>query len=136
MPTLPNLLVIGAGKCGTTSLHYYLGLHPQISMSYVKELNFFVKEHKWRRGVKWYQSNFSGSARIYGETSPAYTNYPVFSGVPERIYSTLPLAKLIYLVRDPLKRIFSHYIQCYANRKEDRPFQVALQNFKSNPYVT
>ncbi len=84
---LPNLIVIGAPKCATTSLHYYLGLHPQISMSRNKELGFFVSELNWPKGIEWYKSNFTGKARIYGESSTHYASYPFFSGVPEKMYS-------------------------------------------------
>ncbi len=63
---LPNLIVIGAAKCGTTSLHHYLSLHPEIKMSRRKELNFFIAECSWRKGIEWYQSNFTGQAKIYG----------------------------------------------------------------------
>ena len=53
--SLPNLLIIGAQKCGTSGLHYYLGLHPEVSMSKPKELNFFIEERNWPRGVEWYK---------------------------------------------------------------------------------
>ena len=135
---LPNLLIIGAAKCGTTGMHYYLGLHPEIFMSKVKELDCLVKERNWRRGVRWYQSNFSSPAKIHGEATPNYANYPIYSGVPERIHSLLPSVKMIYMVRDPLDRIFSHYIQRYANRFEDRSLTDSLKDFEinpSNPYV-
>lgn len=115
---LPNLIVIGAHKCATTSLHYYLGLHPQISMSREKELNFFIKERNWYKGIEWYKSNFTTKAMIYGESSPNYTNYPFFMGVPERMCSVVPEAKLIYIVRDPIDRVISHYVHNYANSHE------------------
>ena len=51
--TLPNLVVIGGLKCGTTSLHHYLNLHPEIAMSRPKELNFFVSELNWPLGRDW-----------------------------------------------------------------------------------
>ncbi|HNJ43544.1 MAG TPA: sulfotransferase, partial [Acidobacteriota bacterium] len=51
---LPNLVIIGAMKCGTTSLHGYLSLHPQIFMSEQKELNFFIKSKGWANGLDWY----------------------------------------------------------------------------------
>src|SRR3712207_3099155 len=103
-------------KCATTSLHYYLNLHPQISMSEKKELDFFVREKHWDKGVEWYKSNFhgNGETKIYGEASPNYTLHPIFSGVPERMYSVVPEAKLIYVVRDPIDRMISHYIHEYT----------------------
>ena len=58
--TLPNLIVIGAQKGGTSSLPYYLSLHPQIYMCREKKLDFFVTQRNWNRGVKWYKRNFFG----------------------------------------------------------------------------
>ena len=55
---LPNLIVIGAAKCGTTSLHRYLDLHPEIAMTKAKELDFFVEDRNWQRGLGWYESQF------------------------------------------------------------------------------
>jgi hypothetical protein len=64
---LPNLIVIGAQKCGTSVLHYYLSLHPEVSMSRPKELNFFIEERNWPRGVDWYKQQFDADARVRGE---------------------------------------------------------------------
>lgn len=133
---LPNLIVIGAQKCATTSLHYYLSLHPQISMSKVKELNFFVQEYNWNKEIEWYKSNFTSDADVYGESSPMYTHYPFFRGVPERMYSVVPEAKLIYILRDPIDRIISHYIHQYSAGLEHRELSDALNNFENNPYIT
>jgi hypothetical protein len=133
---LPNLIIIGAQKCATTSLHYYLDLHPQIRMSREKELNFFVRERNWNRGLEWYRSNFRGEAEIRGEASPSYTNYPFFAGVPERMAAVLPEARLIYILRDPLERIISQYIHFHADGLESRPLSEALRDFAGhNRYV-
>jgi hypothetical protein len=107
---LPNLIIIGAQKCGTSALHHYLGLHPEICMSVEKELNFFILKKNWPLGREWYESNFTGAAKIYGEASPDYTNYPALQGVPERMHSLVPDAKLIYIVRHPIERIVSQYM--------------------------
>ncbi|MBW1859792.1 MAG: sulfotransferase domain-containing protein, partial [Deltaproteobacteria bacterium] len=117
---------IGALKCGTTSLHYYLGLHPEISMSREKELYFFVKECNWYKGVDWYKSHFSGQSRIYGECTPIYTAYPVYRGVAERMHGVVPGAKLIYVVRDPIDRLVSHYVHACEMGREDRGIEGAL----------
>ena len=106
---LPNLIVIGAAKSGTTSLHEYLDLHPEISMSREKELNFFVEELNWSRGAEWYEQQFE-PAPVRGESSPAYTAYPLRRGVPKRMAATLSDIRLVYLVRDPIDRIVSHYV--------------------------
>src|ERR1700728_3618911 len=66
---LPNLIVIGAAKCGTTSLHHYLSQHPQICMSHKKELDFFCEDANWQKGQAWYRSHFAADAIVYGESS-------------------------------------------------------------------
>src|SRR6266480_7909195 len=80
---LPNLIVLGAQKCGTSGLHYYLSLHPEVWMSRPKELNFFLEERNWNRGVDWYRRHFDPDARVRGEASPNYTAYPHHLGVAE-----------------------------------------------------
>ncbi len=115
---LPNLVVVGAQKCGTSGLHYHLGLHPEIMMSKPKELNFFISERAWPRGVEWYRGHFDPRARVRGESSPNYTAFPHHLGVPERMHSVIPDARLIYVVRDPLLRMASHWVHNYAKRRE------------------
>ena len=132
---LPNLIIIGAQKSGTTSLHYYLGLHPEISMSKEKELEFFIEERNWPKGLAWYKSNFVGKTQIYGESSPNYTSCFRFPGVPERMYSVIPEAKLIYIVRDPIERMISQYIHQYSDERENRPIEEALGSLENNQYV-
>ena len=78
---LPNLIVIGAAKCGTTSLHEYLNEHPEISMSSEKELYFFVEEKNLGKGLAWYESQFDPSAPVRGESSPGYSAFPLYRGV-------------------------------------------------------
>jgi hypothetical protein len=115
---LPNLIVIGAQKCGTSGLHHYLGLHPEIAMSSSKELNFFIAERNWDRGPEWYREQFDPRASVRGESSPNYTAYPHHAGVPERMRSLVSDARLIYLVRDPIDRIAAHWVHNYAKRRE------------------
>jgi hypothetical protein len=129
--TLPNLIIIGAMKCATTSLHYYLSLHPEISMSKIKELNYFI-DFNWGRGIKWYQSHFTTDSLIRGETSPRYTCYPQIKDVSTRMYATIPEAKLIYIVRDPIKRIFSHYVHYFTEGYDRRTLVEALQKLDDN----
>jgi hypothetical protein len=107
---LPNLIIIGGLKCGTTSIHHYLGLHPEIQMSKPKELNFFVEELTWDLGLDWYRARFDDRFAVRGESSPHYTNLPRFTGVAERIEDLCPDAKLLYMVRDPIKRVLSHWV--------------------------
>jgi hypothetical protein len=124
---LPNLIVVGGLKCGTTSLHHYLSLHPEIAMSRPKELNFFVGELNWELGPDWYASHFDREAPVRGETSPHYTNLPRFQGVAERMASLLGAeARLVYMVRDPLERILSHYVHNVGAGYETRPLAEAV----------
>ena len=108
---LPNLLIIGAQKCGTTSLHAYLDLHPDVHMAAEKELDFFLADRAWRNGPQWYADHFRSDAAVRGEASPNYTAWPIWNDVPERAASLIPAAQLVYLVRDPIDRIESHYLQ-------------------------
>lgn len=123
---LPNLLVIGAAKCGTTSLHEYLNAHPEISMTREKELHFFVDGKNWNRGRAWYESHFDSSAPVRGESSPSYSAFPLYRGVPERVAGLIPEAKLIYLVRDPVERVVSHYTHRTVNWPEMGTLEEAL----------
>jgi hypothetical protein len=125
---LPNFLLIGAQKAGTTSLFEYLGSHPQVFMPRYKEPNFFVTEYNWSRGLEWYQQWFqaAGPASAIGEASTSYTMYPLHGGVPERIASTLSQPKLIYLVRDPINRMVSQYLHFVAKGTTRAPLERAL----------
>src|SRR5919108_5987197 len=107
---LPNLIIIGAQKCGTSALHHYLGLHPDIFMSHEKELNFFMQRKNWDKGRAWYESMFPCNATVRGEASPGYTDYPTEPRVAERMHSLIPDAKLIYIVRHPIERMISQYV--------------------------
>jgi hypothetical protein len=104
---LPNLIVIGAAKCGTTALHRYLDLHPEISMSRVKEPGFFCSSENMARR-HWYEGLFE-PAKVRGESSPSYTNFPSNRGVPERMASLVPDIRMVYLVRDPVERTITQY---------------------------
>ena len=134
-PALPNLIVIGAQKCGTSVLHYYLSLHPEVSMSKPKELNFFIEERNWPRGVDWYRAQFDPEAHVRGEASPNYTAYPQHDGVPERMHGVVPDAKLIYMIRDPLERIAAHWVHNYAKRREKGTLAETLVH-PNTSYVT
>jgi Sulfotransferase domain len=109
-PALPNLLIIGSGKCGTSSLHWYLAAHPEIQMSDVKELKHF-HDPDWDQKLDTYAGFFDGNAPIRGESTPSYTLHPLSPDIPERIAATVPDVKLVYLVRDPIERTISHFLE-------------------------
>lgn len=134
---LPNFLVIGAMKAGTTSLRQYLAAHPQVFMSRNKELHFFTDglydprrgwDSGWEKGWAWYEQQFAaaGDAVARGESSPSYTAYPFRKGVPARIAEGLPDVRLVYLLRHPLERARSEYVHKRLNGRESRPMGTAL----------
>ncbi|MCW9709180.1 sulfotransferase domain-containing protein [Fodinibius salsisoli] len=131
----PNFIIIGAMKCGTSSLYHYLQLHPELGMSAIKEVDFFIEENNYNKGISWYQSQFQGDFKIFGEASPNYSKAHYFKGVPRRMYELVPRAKLIYLVRDPIERIISHYTHNYSEGREHRSIEDALQELEDNHYV-
>jgi hypothetical protein len=132
---LPNLVVIGGLKCGTTSLHHYLNLHPEVAMSRPKELNFFVAELNWPLGTDWYAGHFEPSAAARGESSPHYTSRPRFEGVAERMRSVLGDTRLIYMAREPIDRMLSHYLHNLGGGYDRRPLEEALSDRESS-YVS
>lgn len=138
---LPTFFIIGAAKAGTTSLHYYLDLHPEIQMSSIKEPNFFSGPEKGipypgRRveRLEEYEGLFDPRVGVRGEASPGYSNYPRRRGVPERIGELVPHAKFIYLVRDPIDRTVSHYQHLVSTGAENRRLCDVLADL-SDPYL-
>jgi Sulfotransferase domain len=126
---LPNFLIIGAAKAGTTSLYRYLRCHPEVFMPEKKELQFFPLEFNWNRGVDWYEQHFAGAVRAsaVGEASTTYTRYPYSQGVPERIAKILPDARLIYLIRHPIERMRSQFQQHVSHGwEQERSIDKAL----------
>ena len=137
--TLPNFLLIGAAKSGTTALHAYLRQHPEIFMATPKELRFFsysgpyppdLDEDYIHRGVTTlaeYQAHFEGAKgyAIIGESSPMYLYYP---GTAERIKKTLPEnVKLLAILRNPVDRAFSAYTHALRDWLETaQSFEEAL----------
>ncbi|MFE8071664.1 sulfotransferase [Marinobacteraceae bacterium S3BR75-40.1] len=106
-----NLFVVGAMKSGSTTLHEYLERHPAIYMSPEKEPGFFVPELWNGRGEDEYKALFENAGQVAyrGESSTHYTKLPTYTGVAERICRYNPEARIIYVMRDPIKRLFSHY---------------------------
>jgi Sulfotransferase domain len=130
-PALPNVIVIGATKAGTTALHDYLDLHPEVAMAVDKELDFFVDPQCGERTHE-YASFFDGTSPLRGESSPRYTIDPIVPGVPGRIRALVPDVRLIYLVRDPVARALADYAQ-YAAIWEPLPIEDAFRDL-GDPY--
>lgn len=128
---LPNLQIIGAAKCGTSSLHHYLGLHPQICMSEPKE-TFFLERDDYGEALDEYRRCFAASADVRGEASTSYSQYPRVKHIPERIHSLDPRTKLVYLVRDPIDRAESCYQQRVAMRVERSSIEDAFADLEDD----
>jgi Sulfotransferase domain len=133
--SLPTFIVIGAMKSGTSSLHKYLGMHPEIGMSLKKELDFFKSKIFYSNGLDWYKNQFSDQYPFRGESSPNYTKCHEDSGIAERMHNILPNIKLIYVVRNPIERIVSHYVHNYSNGRESRGLLEVLENKVNNNYL-
>lgn len=106
---LPDFVVIGAMKAGTTSLYHHLRAHPDICMSKMKETDYFSDKLNHSLGQKWYRAQFEHPDRLCGECSPNYTKYDIFPRVPQLLAHDAPDARLIFLARDPVARFVSHY---------------------------
>jgi hypothetical protein len=121
---LPDFLILGAQKAGTTALYAYLRRHPEITGPSWKEVSYF--DRHYARGEAWYRGNFPNALRargLVGEASPSYLFHPL---APERVAALVPEARLIVLVRNPIDRAFSHYQHEVALGRDPLPFEDAL----------
>jgi hypothetical protein len=121
---LPDFLILGAQKAGTTALYAYLRWHPALTGPAWKEVSYF--DRHYRRGARWYRGHFplrSGD-RVVGEASPGYLFHPL---APSRVKATVPEARLIALLRDPVDRALSHYHHEVALGREPLTFEQAIE---------
>ena len=120
---LPTFVIVGAQKCGTSTLSATLRLHPQVFMSRPKELHFF--DRRYDQGLEWYSEQFKPRRRhlAAGEASPSYL---YDDDAPERIAESLSDTKLIVMLRDPAKRAYSHYWHTQRLGAETVDFETAL----------
>jgi len=127
---LPNFLIVGAEKAGTTTLASTLADHPDVFMCDPKEPRFF-SNHTWDKGLSWYESLFdnAGGHKAIGEASPAYTWAPDFSETPKRIHQILGDIRYLYIVRNPVDRMISHYQHALFFRwiPDNTSFEAALE---------
>jgi len=132
----PAFLMIGAQRCGTTSLQQYLDAHPLVSSArFTKGTHFFDRDYP--RGVDWYRSHFPTSTaqnlrRIQRHGLPMLTgescSYYIFHPLAlERIAETLPRARIIVMLRDPVSRAYSQYNHEVARGFETLSFEEALE---------
>lgn len=122
---LPNLLIPGAPKSGTTSLHSYLSLHPSVYMLASKEPHFFSHDEEYSKGIEWYERLFSEAmgTPVRGESS---TSYMAFPKVVDRIAGALEAPKFIFLLRNPIERIASQYHWLQTLKLERRSLRQAV----------
>ena len=134
---LPDFVILGAMKSGTTSLYDFVVKHPGIAPAAKKEVQYFSTRHRYRLGRLWYRSNFPTSLsrrRFYkktnqrllsGEATPAYLFYPM---VPGRMKEILPDVKLIVILRNPVDRAYSHYHHSLRKNMEPMSFEKAIKS--------
>jgi hypothetical protein len=129
---LPDYLIIGAQKCGTSSLYAYLRQHPQIRPARRKEVHYFEGSFT-RLSLDWYRSFFPpfipdpnepNAVSITGEASPFYLFNP---RVPRRVAQVLPDVKLIVILRNPVERAYSHYHHELRGGREHLSFTGAIE---------
>jgi hypothetical protein len=126
---LPDFIIIGAQKCGTTYLFHLLGRHPHVKPSSKKEVHYF--DTNFDLGLDWYRTHFpppleyeEGQRAITGEASPYYLSHPQAA---ERAAEVVPRAKLIVLLRNPVDRAYSHYHARVGRQRETLGFEEAIE---------
>ena len=124
---LPNFLIIGAQKAGTTSLFHYICQHPQVFTNNIKEIHFF--DRHYQLSANWYRSHFPLAGRLrpgscMGEATPYYLCHP---HAPGRIAALLPKVKLIAVLRNPVERAISHYFHEKKKGREHLSILEAMQ---------
>ncbi len=131
--TTPTYLIIGAAKCGTSSLHEYLMQHPCVGKVLTKQLHFF--DRYFERGTDWYKvclpfvwnkfyvEHYLKKNFATGEATAHYINHP---SAPKRVAEILPNVKIIVMLRNPVDRAYSHYQMEFNNKNEDLSFEDAI----------
>ncbi len=114
-----DFIIIGAMKCGTTTLARIFQNDPSVGFCLGKEAHFFSHTSDWNRELSTYHKKFPDEPKkIFGEASPTYTGYPHYNlDTAKKIHQYNPKVKLIYMMRDPIERIISHYMHSYARNQ-------------------
>jgi hypothetical protein len=115
----PDFIIIGAMKCGTSSLHAQLAQRPALFLSTPKEPCFFSDDDQYARGLGWYTSLFAEAAphQLCGESSTHYTKLPTHPHSVARLAQHFPRVKLVYVMRHPIDRIVSQYIHEWSRNE-------------------
>jgi len=125
---LPNFLCVGAQKAGTTSLHNILRQHPDIFLPILKEAHFFDTEESYEKGIDWYKDTFFYNYKSEKAVGAITPDYLYFNKVPNRILKHLGNdVKLIFLLRNPVDRAYSHYLMNRRRDGEEITFEEAVR---------
>jgi Sulfotransferase domain len=124
---LPDFVIVGAARSGTTALARYLGAHPGVFIPERKELNYFDRGDPLGQWIGWYCGQFAAARadQRVGEATPAYL---FADGAAVRMAATIPDARLIAILRHPADRAYSHYWLARLFGYEERPFSVAIED--------
>ncbi|MEL7349307.1 MAG: sulfotransferase, partial [Pseudomonadota bacterium] len=116
---LPHFVIVGAMKCGTTTLFEQLEAQPGLHLSDPKEPEFFSDDAIFARGPDWYRGLFDGApaGALCGEASTGYTKRPTYPLAAERLAAAAPGARIIYITRDPFQRLISHVVHEWTMRR-------------------
>jgi hypothetical protein len=124
---LVNLMIVGAMKCGTSTLANVLRGHPDICVSSPKEAHYFNRVADWRDELDRYHSCFEDRTRkILCDATPGYTCYPEHGPIWQDILEYNPDTKFIYIVRNPFERIVSHYCHAYQRGAKVKAIETEL----------
>ncbi|WP_299784497.1 sulfotransferase domain-containing protein [uncultured Roseobacter sp.] len=131
----PDFLLIGAMKCGTSTLATQLGLQDGVFMTTPKEPNFFSDDDIYARGTDWYAALYAEAAPgdLKGEASTHYTKLPTYPDTVARMTALLAAPRLVYMIRNPITRAVSHYIHEWS---EGRMSSDPVQAFESSEEIT
>lgn len=120
---LPNFIVVGAMKAGTSAFLTDLNEHPEVCVA-DKELHFFNRDERYSGGLEFYRQFFKKcNTPAVGEKTPTYSYHPL---VAERMHLLLPKVKLIWILREPVSRAYSHYNFFVGMGKERLSFEKAI----------
>lgn len=126
---LPNFIIGGAPRSGTTWLTMVLEKHPEIYIAKPlrPEPKFFLIDELWKKGIKYYSETWFSSAPIEAKCGEKSTNYLENPEVARRIHSILPDVRLIFILRNPALRAFSNYCWSKMNGLENLSFKEAIE---------
>jgi Sulfotransferase domain len=133
----PDFLIIGAAKAATTMLSSMLDQHPQAGIVQGKEPHFFSMDPVYARGWSWYQSGFQRcqGKSVLGDASTSYSRIRYHPKTVSRILRHIPNVKIIYMVRHPLDRIESAYIERLASIDADHGYPSINHAVRSEPMM-